>query len=92
MMYEVTDVMTGNVILAGVTSDVVMEKLRISKSTLASCVSEDDRLCRRMYRIRANRDEDTKMPTLMPDDFRQQWLEMQRLFGITPEEDYEAEF
>ena len=89
-LYTVEDTMNDSrVILAMAPIEDVCMKLKVTSKTIGACIN-NDHLCQKRYRITAS--YPAKTQTGMPDDLRQQWLEMQRLFGITPEEDYEAEF
>lgn len=82
--FTVKDIATGKTLLKDATKEKVQELLRIADTTFYACIAED-RICRKRYRIIPQyQEKDAKIP----DDLRQAWYAMQRLFGVeVPEAD-----
>lgn len=82
--FSVYDVVAEEMILERVPKEAILDRLHIAATTLYACIAED-RLCRKRYKIIPLYQEKRKS---VPDDLRQAWYAMQRLFGVeVPEAD-----
>lgn len=83
--FDVINKKTGQRVLKNVTREDVLKMLEISQRTFYAVLSEEKRLCRRVYQIVPHYPNKNRL-TVMSNEFPDQWRAMQRLFGLDPDE------
>lgn len=83
--FDVINENTGKRVLENVSREDVLKKLKITQRTFYAVLSEEKRLCRRIYRIIPHYPQKANL-TYVADDFPERWRAMQRLFGLDPDE------